>query len=429
MSGHDTGLPGGDWRCRWCGGEVGDVVLDLGLQPAADVFPPAADTRPDALHPLRMVLCAGCGLAQLAEDPTQADEPRGVEPAALVEQAREAVADLVEAGLAASGMRVAERPSPHGGSWLPDLTARGLTAVSDGPVDLLVDSLGLMHDPDQRAALAARAARLSADGVLALHVHPLGTILRDGTWNALRHGHFAYVSVTWLVRAAREAGLEPVGLWRYGLYGGTVVLALAPAGSRRAAEALADRGTGSPGAAGSPSRAEGAVAALREVLDAEASAGVTDAGAVGALQDQVTRSAAGLRAWLDAHRHEGVVGYGAASRAVTLLRAAGVTSRDLLAVVDASPAKAGRSMPGTADADGRRVPIVAPSALAELRPRWVLLFVPDLLAEVRAAFPGVEASGGRWVVAEPVPVVVEPTAETEGAPTAEPVDAVGVRSG
>ena len=26
-------------RCRWCGGEQGDVVLDLGDQPAADHFP------------------------------------------------------------------------------------------------------------------------------------------------------------------------------------------------------------------------------------------------------------------------------------------------------------------------------------------------------------------------------------------------------
>lgn len=376
-----SGVAPAGWRCRWCGSDTGDVVLDLGLQPAADVFPPASDVRPDELHPLRMVLCAGCGLTQLAEDPTEADEPRGVEPAALVEQGRQAVGDLVAAGLAEPGMRVGECPSPHGGSWLEHLRERGLVAVSDGgPVDLLVDSLGLMHDADQRAALEERAARLGADGVLALHVHPFGTILRDGTWNALRHGHFAYFSVTWLIAAARELGLEPVGLWRYGLYGGTVVLALARTGSR-------------------PASGAGPMAALQEVLDDEAAVGVIDARAVGALQDEVTRSAVALRKWLDEHRHDGVVGYGAASRAVTLLRAAGVTRRDLVAVVDASPAKAGRSMPGTGDVDGVRVPILPPSALAELKPRWVLLFVPDLLDEVRTAYPQVEADGGNWVVA------------------------------
>ena len=373
------------WRCRWCGSEVGDVVLDLGLQPAADVFPPASDVRPDELHPLRMVLCAGCGLAQLAEDPTEADEPRGVEPAALVEQARQAVADLAAAGFAQPGMPVVECPSPHGGSWLGHLRELGLEPGDRGRVPLLVDSLGLMHEADQRAAIKRRFARISSEGVLALHVHPLGTILRDGTWNALRHGHFSYFSVTWLVAAVRQLRLEPVGLWRYGLYGGTVVLALAPAASRWVAEA-------------------GPLAALREVLDDEAALGVTDPRAVGRLQQEVTRSAVALREWLDEHRDEGVAGYGAASRAVTLLRAAEVTRQDLVAVVDASPAKAGRSMPGTGDADGVRVPILPPSALAELKPRWVLLFVPDLLDEVRSAYPQVEAAGGRWVVAEPEPV-------------------------
>jgi C-methyltransferase C-terminal domain len=48
-------------------------------------------------------------------------------------------------------------------------------------------------------------------------------------------------------------------------------------------------------------------------------------------------------------------------------------------------------MPGT------DIPVVHPSELAVRRPDAVLLFVPDLLAEVRDAFPEVEDTGGRWV--------------------------------
>ncbi|WP_277209475.1 class I SAM-dependent methyltransferase [Isoptericola croceus] len=394
-----AGTPVASWRCRWCAGAEGTVVLDLGEQPAADVFPPVGTADAEARYPLRMVLCAGCGLAQLEDDPTEADEPRGVEPAALVAQAREAVADLAAAELAEPGASAAEFPSPHGGSWSGLLAAHGLTVLDDGgavdgvPADLVVDSLGMMHDPDQRAALAARADRLTRDGVLALHVHPLGTILRTSAWNALRHGHYAYYSVSWLVRAARDVGFVPVGLWRYSLYGGTVVLALARAGSRPA-----ERGAGTA-----------ALAALRDVLDEEDAAGVTNPRSVGRLQDAVTRTATALRSWLDDHRAEGVVGYGAASRAVSLLAVAGATGADMIAVVDASPAKEGLSMPGTRGSDGTaRVPIVDPSALTVLRPRWVVLFVPDLLDEVRRQYPEVEASGGRWVVAEPTPVVVGP---------------------
>ena len=48
-------------------------------------------------------------------------------------------------------------------------------------------------------------------------------------------------------------------------------------------------------------------------------------------------------------------------------------------------------MPGT------KIPVVDPSALAEQHPDAILLFVPDLISEVRATYPEVEANGGRWV--------------------------------
>ena len=49
--------------CRFCGGTAGDVVLDLGEQPSSELFPAADHPGPDPLLPLRMWLCAECGLA------------------------------------------------------------------------------------------------------------------------------------------------------------------------------------------------------------------------------------------------------------------------------------------------------------------------------------------------------------------------------
>ncbi|MGC5166854.1 class I SAM-dependent methyltransferase [Luteimicrobium sp. DT211] len=387
------GRPVAGWRCRWCRGDAGTVVLDLGEQPAGDHFPLPDDDGPDPVYPLRMVLCASCGLAQLEDDPTDAEEPRGVEPAALVRQASEAVADLVRAGLARPGATVAEFPSPHGGSWLGLLEDAGLVVERGLPagaaarrVDLVVDSLGMMHDADQRAALEDRVSRLAPGGVLALHVHTLATILRDGTWNALRHGHYAYYSLPVLVDMAEELGLQPVGAWEYGLYGGTVVVAFARAGSRTAAEHAAGADL------------------VRRVVRRERGLGVTDPRRVAELGDAVGESATALRAYLDRARAGGlrVAGYGAASRAVALLGVAGVTRDDVLAVGDASTSKHGRALPGS------RVPIVGPDEVVALRADRVLLFVPDLLDEVRAALPDVEAGGGRWVVVEPRPREVQP---------------------
>jgi hypothetical protein len=361
--------------CRACRSRAGDVVLDLGLQPASDYFPRQADPGPDPVYPLQMWLCRDCGLAQLAADPTVPEEARGTEPAALVAQAADAVGRCAAAGLLRPGATVAEYGSPHGGSWLDLLAARGLVPVPpDAPAEVIVDCFGLMHAADQGAALASRVARMAPGGVLLLQYHALDTIIRLGQWNALRHGHYAYYSATALAELLAASGLAPELGWQFELYGGTVLLA-----ARRAADL-----------AGPP---DGSV---RVLLTADAVAGVRDPAALGSLQRDLEVQTARLREWLAAERAAGrtVLGYGAASRAVALLRMAGADSSVLPAVVDASPGKQGLRMPGT------DIPVVSPAELAARRPDSVLLFLPDLRAEVRAAYPEVEAAGGRWVAAE-----------------------------
>ena len=94
---HTRGLraPDPSWVCRWSGSPEGYVVLDLGDQPAADLFPLPNDPIPDPEHPLRMVISTASGLVQLETDPTTPEEPRGVEPAALVAQAEAAAGVLM----------------------------------------------------------------------------------------------------------------------------------------------------------------------------------------------------------------------------------------------------------------------------------------------------------------------------------------------
>ena len=358
--------------CRACRGSAGHVVLDLGEQPACDYFPRCDDPGPDPVYPLQMWLCSSCGLAQLRADPTVPEEPRGTEPAALVSQAADAVQRVAAAGWLPEGGVVAEYGSPHGGSWLGLLAARGLIpAGRAGQADVIVDCFGMMHAADQRAALAERAARMAPGGVLLLQYHDLSAILGGGQWNALRHGHYAYYSTAALTGMLAGAGFTPRTAWRFELYGGTVLLAATTDG-------------------GGP---DGPDDVVRAMLAGDARIGVGDPGAFAGLQQDIQAHAKALRDWLAAERSAGrkVVGYGAASRAVALLCQAHVDRLLLPVVIDASPAKQGMRMPGT------DIPVAGPAQLAARRPDAVLLFVPDLLAEVRAAFPEVETAGGRWM--------------------------------
>jgi hypothetical protein len=296
---------------------------------------------------------------------------------------------------------VAEYPSPHGGTWLPELAERGLTPVGgpaggsvdasgDGrgdPADVVVDAcFGLMHATDQRAALHERAARLAPGGVLLLQYHCLGAIVDGLQWNALRHGHYAYYSTPAMVGMLADVGLTAVTGHRYPLYGGTVLLAASRTAAPPPGASPADAPPATP-------HARAGTAALAEVVAGEEAAGVRDPAAVAALQGSVSRTAEWLRTTCAAERAAGrrVYGYCAASRAVALLRVAGLDTGLLTAVADASPDKHGRRMPGT------DIPIIAPDELVAARPDVVLLFVSDLLDEVRAALPQIEAAGGRWV--------------------------------
>jgi hypothetical protein len=360
-------------RCRSCRGTDGETVLDLGEQPAADHFPTLDDPGPDPAYSLQMWLCAACGLAQLLVDPTVPEEPRGAEPVALVDQAADAVACVATAGWVPAGARAVEYGSPHGGSWLSLLAGRGLTPVGDGEqADVVLDCFGLMHSPNQSTALAERAARVAPGGVLLLQYHSLATIIRLGQWNSLRHGHYAYYSTPALVRMLAAVGFVPRQAWRFELYGGTVLLA-----ATRHDDAVPD-------------------ASVDNLVAEELALGVEDPARVGALQDAAVSRAEALHRWLVDQKATGrsVFGYGAASRAVALLCRASVDRSLLPAVADASPAKHGRRMPAT------DIPVVAPAELLAARPDAVAVFLPDLLPELRAGLPEVEAAGGRWIDVE-----------------------------
>ncbi|RJO73512.1 methyltransferase domain-containing protein [Nocardia panacis] len=351
--------------CRLCGSTWLRTVLDLGKVPAADWFP-AADTpiAPDeAAHELRMVRCGACGLAQLADDDTVTQEPRGVEPQALREQAAAAVRQV--SGLLTGGT-VREFGSPHGGTWLPLLTGRGYVETR-GAADLVLDSFGIMHRPDQGAAILERAAATAPDGVLLLQFHSLAAIVALNQWNALRHGHFAYYSLAALRELLADAGMSAATAWTFPLYGGTTLVA-------------ARHGTHPPDAAIS------AILAVEEPM--------TSAPAVARLQFGADRHIRALRERLTlaAERGQRVYAYGAASRAVAVFSRAGLHRGLIAAVADASPAKQGRRMPGT------DIPIVAPAELLAAAPDLVLLTLPDLLAEVRERYPELD---GRWLLDEP----------------------------
>ncbi|NTY60247.1 transferase [Mycolicibacterium sphagni] len=349
-------------RCRGCRSRALSRVLDLGCVPAQDFFPAATDpvVPEESSHPLAMDLCTACGLAQLAEDDTVTDEPRAVEPQALRRQAADAVSRVAAAHWL-RGSTVREFGSPHGGSWLPLLAGRGFEEAD--VADVVLDCFGLMHEPDQQDAFDRRAAATAKGGVLLVQYHSLATIVGKKQWNCLRHGHYGYYSITAMLGLLERAGMSAVDAWEFDLYGGTVLVA-------------ATHGQTPP------------PTSVRRIVADEA--GITQPAVLRTLQRAADDHCRALREWLERQADAGrrVYGYGAASRAVALFARAGIDSRLVAAVADASSSKQGRRMPGT------DIPIIAPDDLVAADPDHVVLTLSDLFQEVSVAYPELT---GRWV--------------------------------
>ena len=409
----DQPVPTG--ACRACHAADPDVVLDLGRQPRADSFPETPVTPPDAEWPLVIGRCPACGLFQLLGDSPPEEDLVGAATwttsATMAAHVEALLDELDTAGLLRPGARVVDLAS-HGGHVAPMLRRRGIEPTvyeavdwraaelradghrvieagpedaadgdaTTGTADLLVDVYRLAHLPDIDAGVAAYARLLAPGGAAVIEFDHAASTIGEVQFDAVRHGHFGYLTLSALVPVLARHGLVVTRATHQPVYGGALRITVRPVAAVDAATA-----------------ADGSVEA---VLRAERAAGLEDPDFLAGLAGRVADQCAALRGHLEQAAAGGrtVAGYGAPTRAVTLLNAAGVTVRELPYTVDRSPAKHGRYLPGTG------IPIRDPGALFDAPPDELLILVWDLADEVVAQLPEL---AGRTRFVTPLPALAD----------------------
>lgn len=356
------------------------MLLDLGRRSSAAELPLPMDPGPDRTAQLSLLVCRSCALVQLGHGMVDAEGPMGAEPRTMRRQAVAALSDLERAGFVRPGLEVAEYSSPHSGDWSGPLREHGLRVAGDGPADIVLDVFGLMHEPDQREAFGERIARLREGGIIVIQAHALEGDIARSAWHVVRHGHYAYYTATVLVAMFSRFGFAPIDVFEYDLQGGTLVLVF--------------------GRHGTPSQRVRAVLDRERLAGLDRPAGLAEQAAE--LRTAAAASSLALRSYLDDCRLHGLTvgAYPASTGSVALLELADVGREDVAAVGDVSADKQGRALPGS------RIPIVSPDELMDRAPDRVLLFVPELLDELRERYPHFERDGGRWVLADPYPTEI-----------------------
>lgn len=109
-----------------------------------------------------------------------------------------------------------------------------------------------------------------------------------------------------------------------------------------------------------------------------------------------------LRALLSRLKADGssIAAYGAAAKGATLLNSPGIDVDTIDFVVDRNPHKQGQWIPGA------RIPILAPEALLERQPDYVLMLAWNYAEEVRRQQAEYERRGGRFIVPVPRPRIL-----------------------
>jgi len=381
-------------------------VIDLGEQPPGGSFP-LLDEAPALGMPLRLGVCQACGLTQLADpSPPEADDPEGPTPlssATVGAHARRFVDDLSRRGLASSTSRTLSLAS-HGGHlgtllWEQAVPVTVLDSVSErirlfadagvpairggfdetpppdaqqlGLFDLIVDFYLLAHVRDPRSAFARITSLLAPTGTLVCEFDHLLATVEGGQWDAVRHGHNSYLTLSWLASEAQAVGLSVIDAVRQPVYGGAlrVFFAASPDSSH----------------------------AARQTMDTEADALLGSPAGLAPLGHALERARREVRPYLEAARNEGqrIVGYGAPARSITFLNAVGVGPDVLPFVADRSPGKQGRTIPGVG------VPIKDVGTLFDDPPDQILVLTWDLIGEVREALAPLVERGTRLLVALP----------------------------
>jgi hypothetical protein len=246
--------------------------------------------------------------------------------------------------------------------------------ASTRPADLIVANNVLAHVPDVGDFLDGLRILLKPDGVITMEFPHLMELVQYNQFDTIYHEHLFYYSLTAVQHMAQARGLSLFDVERLSTHGGSLRVWLQrSAGCYAVSERVPD------------------------LLRTEQDRGMESLDYYLGFQERVDEAKSETLTFLmEARRHgKSIVAYGAAAKGNTFLNYCGIR-RDLVDyVVDASPHKIGRYLPGS------RLPVVAETHIRETQPDYVLILPWNLQEEIANQLEYIRDWGGAFVVAIP----------------------------
>lgn len=410
----------GGGPCRFCGTQLTDTFVDLGMSPLCETFLTAEQlNQMEPFYPLHTWVCSECFLVQLQEYVSPADifseyayfssysdawlahakryvdqmiAADGLGPDSLVVELASNDGYLlqyfVEAGVPVLGIEpaanVAEVARGKGVTSLVEFFDEDLAhrLVAEGRrADLIAANNVLAQVPDVNSFVAGMAVLLAPGGRVTIEFPHLLTLMNENQFDTIYHEHFSYFSLLSTERILGARGLRVFDVEELWSHGGSLRLHAthdndqAPADSER----------------------------LIDLRRREAEAGLDRIETYAVFAERVRETKRALLGFLIEARRAGksVVGYGAPGKGNTLLNYCGVGTDFLDYTVDRNPYKHGRFLPGT------HIPVHPPERLAETQPDYILILPWNLRDEIVNQLRYTREWGARCVVPIPTATVLD----------------------
>ncbi len=402
-------------KCRHCHSELTLNFLDLGSAPPSNAYlTREALSAPEVWYPLRLLVCEACWLVQ-TEDHAGREQLFTHDYAyfssvstSWVAHAQHYVAHVAERFALNASSKVIE-VAANDGYLLQFVAKQGIPCLGIEPTastaqaakakgldireaffgqalaqelvaqghqaDLMVANNVLAHVPDINDFVAGFATLLKPQGVVTFEFPHVMRMIEHNQFDTAYHEHYSYLSLTAVQRMCNANGLRVFDVEALPTHGGSLRVYAQPA----------------HGPVRPPS------AQLSQLLAAEVAANLNHASGYAGFQAKAETVKNDLLAFLLDAKQQGlrVGAYGAAAKGNTLLNFAGVRPDLLPYVVDRSPGKQGKFMPGS------RIPIVSEQHLLHDRPDRILILPWNLQAEVVTQLAAANAWGAKFAVAVP----------------------------
>ncbi len=402
-------------NCRFCGHMLSHQLIDLACAPPSNSFLTEDQlNEPEVYYPLKLFVCDACFLVQTDEyknsteifnseylyfssfSKTWLDHARNYAEMMVKRfgyDKRNRVIEIAsndgyllqyfrEKGIPVLGIEpaagTAAAAETKGIETIVEFFGKALAkrlAGQGNKADLLIGNNVLAHVPDLNDFVAALKIALKPTGIITMEFPHLMQLIDRCQFDTIYHEHFSYLSLLTVRSIFQKHDLEIFGVEELATHGGSLRIFAKHAEDRTK--------TISPG-----------VSAL---LEKETAKGINSIGYYTGFQARVDGIKYELLKFLIEQRQNGkrVVAYGAAAKGNTLLNYCGIRKDLLEFVVDASPYKQGKYLPGS------HIPVVSEKEIKKSDPDFVIILPWNIQEEIIAQLEYIRAWGGKFVI--PIP--------------------------